>query len=166
MKARKLLPEKIRVEDILQKVATIARDVGVQLISFTPKPEVKQETGYPSVEIPIETQITGRFVDVASFIDRLVRLETTIFVRSVAMNLVQQNDGSGGEPSNAFETIKNSKNLAKEARQKAKEKAILIISAYRSQTEGEIAAIPLEKENSPDKTGKAKSTPPTNGGAS
>jgi Tfp pilus assembly protein PilO len=165
-KAKKLLPERIRVEDILQKVATIARDVGVQLTSFTPKPEVKQDTGYPSIEIPIETQISGRFVDVAAFIDRLVRLETTVFVRSISMNLAQQTEGSGSEPSNTLDPIKNATNLAKEARQKAKEKATLVISAYRSQTEDEIAAGPMEKVNVPDQTGKVKPKPSVNGGAS
>lgn len=161
VKARKLLPESFRIEDILQKVALIAREVGVSLVTFTPKEEVKADNGYPSVEIPIGTEIVGRFGEIAGFIDRIVRLETTVFVRSIAMTTMTS------ELAPLPLTLDPQQNFflkAKEAREKTKERAVLTISAYRSQTDAEIAAYaprPIPTPMSKQSDGKA--SPPDSG---
>lgn len=133
-KAKRMLPETFRIEDVLQKVATTARDVGVKLEGFKPLEEVKKDLGYPIVEIPIQAEIAGRFGDIGNFLDQILRIEIGLFIKSIAIKPVPL----GPNPSSGQSLTQSEFVIAKEARQQAKEKAVLTLVAYRSQTEAEI----------------------------
>ncbi len=82
-KARKKLPELIHIEDVLQKIATIAKETGVKLKVFRPLKEIKGGQEFKYYELPIATEINGKFSALASFYDRIVHLEGTVFVRNI-----------------------------------------------------------------------------------
>ncbi len=84
-KARKKLPDSYRIEDVLQKAATIAKETGVKLKLFKPGKEARSGVEYKYFELPITTEISGKFSQVASFFDRVVHLEGTIFLRNIAV---------------------------------------------------------------------------------
>jgi Tfp pilus assembly protein PilO len=133
-KAKRMLPETFRIEDVLQKVATTARDVGVKLESFKPLEEVKKDLGYPTVEIPIQAEIAGRFGDIGNFLDQILRGEMGLFIKSIAITPVN----GEATPLAGQSSTKSEFTIAKEARQQATEKAVLTIVAYRSQTQMEL----------------------------
>jgi Tfp pilus assembly protein PilO len=137
-KAKRLLPDSFRVEDVLQKVATTARDVGVTLDSFKPLEEVKKDMGYPTVEIPIEAGVSGRFGDIGHFIDQILRSEMALFVKTISMTPA----ATEKEPSSSLRPDQPETLQAKDLRQYARERAVLTIVAYRSQTESEISMLP------------------------
>jgi Tfp pilus assembly protein PilO len=91
-KAKQSLPDTIRIEDILEKAATIARETGVQLRLFDPVPEVCRETAGEEaplkfIEAPIRTRIYGRYNQIAAFMDRVVHLESSIFVKRIILSV-------------------------------------------------------------------------------
>jgi Tfp pilus assembly protein PilO len=150
-KAKKMLPETFRIEDVLQKVARTARDVGVKLESFKPLEEVKKDLGYPTVEIPIQAEIAGRFGDIGNFLDQILRGEIGLFIKSIAITPVS------GEPAPLADQSSTQSIfvIAKEARQQAKEKAVLTLVAYRSQTQAELMERPTN-ESSSDESQRGK----------
>ena len=93
VKAKKKLPDNYRIEDVLQKAATIAKEVGVRFVSFDPGDEKRGLGDYKYMEMPIATEIEGRFNQIAAFIDRVVHLEASVFVRNVALEPAEGEDG-------------------------------------------------------------------------
>lgn len=82
-KARKRLPDQVRIEDILQKAETIAKETGVRLKVFRPEKEVGGGDEFKYMELPITTEITGKFNQIASFYDRVVHLDGTVYLRKI-----------------------------------------------------------------------------------
>ena len=104
-RAKKHLPDFIKIEEILEKAALIAKDTSVTLMKFKPVAEVVHSAeGYTYVELPIETEIVGTYQRIASFLDRIAHLDSTIFVREIRLTpIIQQNrdilgGGVGGLP--------------------------------------------------------------------
>lgn len=85
-KAKKSLPDKFDIDDLLQKVASIAREVGVVLSDFTPADEQEKSEGEVRfVQLPVSIGMTGKFHQVATYLDRLAHLETAIFVENLTL---------------------------------------------------------------------------------
>lgn len=85
-KAKRLLPDRYIIEDILEKTASIALKTNILLERFKPLNEIGHESeGYRYVELPIETQVTGEYQNIATFFDRIAHLETTIFIRNITI---------------------------------------------------------------------------------
>jgi Tfp pilus assembly protein PilO len=161
-KAKKLLPEAFHIEEVLQKVATTARDVGVSLDNFKPLEEVKKDIGYPTVEISILAEVTGRFGDIGNFIDSILRSEMSLFVKSMTITLANEDN----KPKDSMPSTQVSSLSARDVRQRVKEKAVLTLVAYRSQTESEmISQTPVGAANSPS-SDPGKNSPPASGESS
>ena len=84
-KARRQLPDSFKIDEILQKTATIAREVGVSLYLFDPQNEVPAGTSFRYIELPISAKIKGKFSQVGMYFDRIVHLNTSVFIRDVKL---------------------------------------------------------------------------------
>lgn len=131
-KAKKVLPDSFRVEDVLQKTAMIAKETGVKFLLFKPEKEKPGVGDYKYMELPISTEIQGKFNQIAAFFDRLVHLDQTLFLRKidVAANL---------DKSDAGDMMLSPHQRALDVRQKIEVKTKFQIVVYRSMTEREIA---------------------------
>lgn len=87
-KAKKSLPEGYLVENVLSLTANSAKSAGVQLERFLPTCELKGGGDFKYVEFPIDVQVTGKFQQIASFLDKLVHAEMMIFVRALDLKPV------------------------------------------------------------------------------
>ena len=133
-KAKKVLPDSFRVEEVLQKAAVIAKETGVALNLFNPEEEKPGAGDYKYMELPISTEIEGRFNQIATFFDRLLHLEQSLFVRAIDIGSILPD----GEAANE-DLTKSPHRIALETRQKLQAKAKFHIVVYRSMTEREIA---------------------------
>ena len=97
-RAKKLLPDQVRIEEILEKVALISKETNVSLLRFRPEQTLVHDDvgGYRYVEIPIETEILGTYQKIASFFDQIAHLETAIFVREITIVPDTQNNQRNG----------------------------------------------------------------------
>jgi Tfp pilus assembly protein PilO len=135
-KAKKALPDSFRVEDVLQKTATIAKETGVKLALFNPEQQKPGKGEYRYMELPIATEIDGKFNQIAAFFDRLVHLEHSLFIRNLDISAVVD----ASSPNGVNNASKSEHQLAVEARQKLSAKGKFQIIVYRSMTDPEIAA--------------------------
>lgn len=134
-KAKQMLPDQYVIEEILEKTATIAKSTDVTLNRFKPMPEVPHsDEQYQYVELPIDTEVEGEFHKIAKFLDKLVHLEQSIFVRRLVMVPI-----IGAQP---FSAVPGSKalgtpdqpspfELARDTREKIREKANFSLVVYR-----------------------------------
>jgi Tfp pilus assembly protein PilO len=139
VKAKKKLPDSYKIEDVLQKAATIAKEVGVKLVLFAPQAEVRHEEGYRYVELPIKTEVQGRFSQIASFFDRIVHLETSVFVRKIVLEkLVVQKT----EAEMQANQQKTDFQLARESRDKLRLKGSFEMAIFRGMKDMEMTQFP------------------------
>ena len=159
VKAKKKLPDTYQIELILEKIATIAKGNGVIMSLFDPTEEVKHQQPYPFVELPIIIEVLGTFDQVAHFLDQVVHLEGTIFLRSLQINRAENRDLAALQEGDAagklnLETDKRSLfQKAKDARSNMKLKTHLELVVYRSMTNLEAnGAGKPERQNVPKST--------------
>lgn len=133
VKAKKSLPDSYRIEDVLERIATIAKETGVQLKTFTPGQEQQSHGSAQYVERLIGTAIVGRFSQAAAFFDRVVHLESSIFLKRIS---IKRNDGERNPVAVANEASEHQKALA--ARRDVKVLATFDLAVYRSLAPGEV----------------------------
>ncbi len=166
-KAKQKLPDDYRIEEVLQKAATVAKEVGVKLVGFDPGEETKHFQNYNYVEMPIKTEIVGRFSQVAAFYDRIVHLENSIFVRNIEMKPAAKKasaTGTDGQPIQQ-EQQKTDFQLARENRQNLRLSATFDLAIFRSMSDAEAIA-PKEGEEGDGRPTKGDAPPndvPTEG---
>jgi Tfp pilus assembly protein PilO len=86
-KARKKLPEGYLVENVLTVAASSAKAAGVSLRKFTPTCELRGQGEFKYVEFPIDVQISGKYQQIASYLDKIVHAEMMIFIRRIELRL-------------------------------------------------------------------------------
>lgn len=132
VKAKKSLPDSYRIEDILERAATLAKESGVRLVTFKPGAEVFNRSPSQYVELPIATEIEGKFGQIAAFLDRVVHLESSIFVRK--LDMVRVENVSDAAPSPATTTAYQT---AVRSRQQTAVTAKFDLAIYRAMTDAE-----------------------------
>lgn len=93
VKAKASLPERLQIEDILQRTASLARETNVSLKDFSPSQEQEIKADYRYAEVPISLSLTGGFGNVMSYYDRLVHLASNVRLRGLNFS-PQQLQGS------------------------------------------------------------------------
>jgi type IV pilus assembly protein PilO len=88
------LPNTAEIPELLLNISVIGKRLGIKFDLFEPQPE--KQTGNFYVEVPIKIQITGSFVEVTTFFDRLSRLPRIITVSNIRM--AKGNQSTGGNP--------------------------------------------------------------------
>lgn len=143
VKARKALPDSYKVEEILQRTASIAKETGVKLLLFKPGQEKQGVGDYQYMEMPIATEISGKFNQIAAFLDRLAHLKNSLFVRSIIINKLNPNLDRESDSSSMHQR-------AVDARERIVVSTNLELVIFRSLSEQESASQDLQ-ENSSEK---------------
>jgi type IV pilus assembly protein PilO len=82
-KALTLLPNTREIPSLLTNISNLARDCGLEIILFQPKPEVL-ENFY--AQIPVEMKIIGKYHDLGVFFDRISKLPRIVNILDITMD--------------------------------------------------------------------------------
>jgi type IV pilus assembly protein PilO len=78
-----LLPNTREIPSLLTNISNLARDCGLEIMLFQPKPEVG-ESFY--AQIPVEMKTIGRYHDLGLFFDRVAKLPRIVNILDIAIN--------------------------------------------------------------------------------
>ncbi|MBM4252078.1 MAG: hypothetical protein FJ146_08915 [Deltaproteobacteria bacterium] len=149
-KAKRKLPDQYKIEDILEKIATIANGADVVIREFLPQDEVRKQDPYPYVELPISVVVDGVFAKVTDFLNGLIHLDGTVFVKGIDIRRMSTRDAmkiaetlNGATPTDAAEQQNLSKyKKAIQARENLMVRAKVTMAVYRSMGGDEVVNQP------------------------
>jgi len=81
-RAQARLPDQREIADLLSNVAASGRAAGLDITLFRQKPEVYHDF---YAEVPVEMQMRGTYHDVATFLDRVKRLDRIVNVGDIQL---------------------------------------------------------------------------------
>ena len=76
------LPDRKEIPDLLTNISNRAREVGLEVLLFRPRPEVMQEF---YAEVPVDVVVRGRFHDAVGFFDEVGRLSRLVNLNNIEM---------------------------------------------------------------------------------
>ena len=88
--ALRQLPDDREIPDLLSRISTIARRIGLEIHRFLPKDELVHEY---HAEVPVELELRGSFHEVAMFFDRLSKLSRIVYVQDITMENPAETSG-------------------------------------------------------------------------
>lgn len=80
--ALRQLPDDREIPDLLSRISTIGRRIGLEIQKFLPKDEIIREY---HAEVPVQLQLRGSYHEVATFFDRLSKLSRIVYVQDIQM---------------------------------------------------------------------------------
>ncbi|MBN1336335.1 MAG: type 4a pilus biogenesis protein PilO [Deltaproteobacteria bacterium] len=80
--ALRQLPDDREIPDLLSRISTIGRRIGLEIQKVLPRDEVLREY---HAEVPVQLQLKGSFHEVAMFFDRLSKLSRIVYVQNIEM---------------------------------------------------------------------------------
>jgi type IV pilus assembly protein PilO len=89
-KAYTELPDTRQIPDLIRRISTIGKKIGLEFLLFRPLPESKQEF---YAEVPIQLKVEGSYHDVATFFDRLGKFPRIVNVRDIRMHTPVERSG-------------------------------------------------------------------------
>lgn len=90
-----LLPNTREIPSLLTNISNLARDCGLEILLFQPKPEVV-ENFY--AQIPVEMKIIGKYHDLGVFFDRVSKLPRIVNILDITMDRKAAQSKSGADP--------------------------------------------------------------------
>ena len=118
------LPDRKEIPDLLTNISNRAREVGLEVLLFRPRPEIMQEF---YAEVPVDMVVRGKFHDAVGFFDEVGRLSRLVNLNNIEM----KNPKPAGEQMNldtstlmtAFRFLDDAERAKVAADKAAKEKA-------------------------------------------
>lgn len=78
--ARKKLPEQDEIPLLLQKISDLGKEAGLEFLLFRPGTPVPKDF---YAEVPLELQISGGYHDLATFFDKVGRLDRIVTIEDI-----------------------------------------------------------------------------------
>lgn len=88
--ALRQLPDRREIDDLLSRISTVGRRIGLEIRKFYPKEEVVKEY---HAEVPVQLEVAGDYHQVAMFFDRLSKLSRIVYVQDVTMGDPKEQGG-------------------------------------------------------------------------
>ncbi len=88
--ALRQLPDDREIPDLLSRISTIGRRIGLEIHRFLPQSEVVHEY---HAEVPVELELKGSYHEVAMFFDRLSKLSRIVYVQDITMEKPVESSG-------------------------------------------------------------------------
>lgn len=85
-KALAELPDEREIAELLQRVSDKARDSGLEIRTFKPRPEQKKDF---YAEVPVEVEVSGGFHQLATFFDEVGHLERIVNIDQFNLGAAQ-----------------------------------------------------------------------------
>ena len=76
------LPDSREIPDLLQRISTIGKKVGLEFLLFEPLDEEFRDF---YAEVPVRIQVEGSYHEVATFFDRIGKLNRIVNIRDIEM---------------------------------------------------------------------------------
>lgn len=83
-KALKLLPNRSEIPSLLQKVSSLAKKSGLDIIKFQPKPEIPQDF---YAKVPVNLTLNGSYNEITNFFDAVGKLSRIVNISDFMFNL-------------------------------------------------------------------------------
>ena len=88
--ALRQLPDQREIPDLLSRISTVARRIGLEMRKFLPRDEFVREY---HADVPVQIEIVGSYHEVAMFFDRLSKLSRIVYVQDVEMTDPKESGG-------------------------------------------------------------------------
>jgi type IV pilus assembly protein PilO len=88
--ALRQLPDDREIPDLLLRISTVARRIGLEVRKFLPKDEVMKEY---HAEVPVQLELGGSYHEVAMYFDRLSKLSRIVNVQDIEINDPKERNG-------------------------------------------------------------------------
>ncbi len=82
-RAIKELPNEREIPELLRRISSIGKKIGLEFLLFQPLPEVPREF---YADVPVKLKIEGSFHEVATFFDRIGKLNRIVNIRDISMS--------------------------------------------------------------------------------
>ncbi|MCX8044042.1 MAG: type 4a pilus biogenesis protein PilO [Desulfobacterota bacterium] len=79
----KMLPNSREIPSLLTNISNLAKECGLDIMLFQPKPEVPQDF---YSEIPVEMKVVGKYHDYGYFFDKLSKLPRIVNVKDLVLD--------------------------------------------------------------------------------
>ncbi|MCO4770336.1 MAG: type 4a pilus biogenesis protein PilO [Deltaproteobacteria bacterium] len=89
-KAIKELPNEREIPELLRRISSIGKKIGLEFLLFQPLPELPREF---YADVPVKLKIEGSFHEVATFFDRIGKLNRIVNIRDISMSSPFQRSG-------------------------------------------------------------------------
>ncbi len=84
------MPAETRMDDLINQLAEIAGQAGLELSSIDPQPQFREDTFY--YRIPVRMQVAGNFHEVAVFLDRVSKMRRLVNVTNIEIGSPRAED--------------------------------------------------------------------------
>lgn len=81
-KAAKHLPTEKEIPELLEQVSNIGTQVGLEFITFKPRPEIRGEF---YSQVPVQISVTGRFHNIMMFFDEIAHLPRIVTIGNITL---------------------------------------------------------------------------------
>ncbi|MBN96045.1 MAG: pilus assembly protein PilO [Deltaproteobacteria bacterium] len=89
-KAVKELPNSREIPELLRRISSIGKKIGLEFRLFQPMPEIIREF---YAEVPVKLKVQGSFHEVATFFDRVGKLNRIVNVRNITLSDPEERSG-------------------------------------------------------------------------
>lgn len=89
-KAIKKLPNDREIDELLKRVSTIGKKIGLEFLLFQPSEEIYKDF---YAEVPVKIEVSGSFHEVAMFFDRISKLSRIVNINDIKMTDPQERGG-------------------------------------------------------------------------
>ena len=89
-RAIKELPNEREIPELLRRISSIGKKIGLEFLLFQPLPEVPREF---YADVPVKLKIEGSFHEVATFFDRIGKLNRIVNIRDITMASPRERSG-------------------------------------------------------------------------
>lgn len=153
-KAKTKMPDTIHMEEILQRIAAVGKEMDLKIQEFDPQNQVYRDGDFRYAEVPIRVRVVGKYFQVTGFFDRVAHLEKLIHIRNIALKGEIEPDANAVLGNNARIVVPEQE--ANLIRNRIRVVALADLVVFRGLKPGE--AIPAEV-NAPGAAGAAPGAP-------
>lgn len=89
-RAKKELPDEREIPDLLRRVSSIGKKIGLEFLLFQPLPEITHEF---YADVPVKLRVEGSYHEVAVFFDRIGKLNRIVNIRDITMSDAEERNG-------------------------------------------------------------------------
>jgi type IV pilus assembly protein PilO len=82
-KAVKELPNEREIPELLRRISSIGKKIGLEFALFQPMPEVRQDF---YADVPVKLKVEGSYHEVATFFDRVGKLNRIVNIKNITMD--------------------------------------------------------------------------------
>ena len=89
-KAVKELPNEREIPELLRRISSIGKKIGLEFALFQPMPEVRQNF---YADVPVKLRVEGSYHEVATFFDRVGKLNRIVNIKNIQLANPEERSG-------------------------------------------------------------------------